>query len=138
MKIYIADNDIKHTELLEEVIPSIPGVKSVAIFPYSAQAMCYIDQYKPDVVIMDNIKDGVFDAALLERTREQNPDALIVVYTDKQNKRYHMVSQDIGIDHFAYKNAGTEYVKFVVWDHIQTHAEKETSTLRGNSSRSGS
>jgi DNA-binding NarL/FixJ family response regulator len=124
MKIYIANSERRSTEELEGVIPRIPGIRSAAFFKYSQENDQFIKQFKPDIVIMDNFINGVFDMSLMDQIDQHAPNALKIIYTGLENKKYQIVSPEFGVDHFVYKNAGTEYLKFVIWDHIQNvHAE---------------
>jgi len=114
MKIVLADDSKIVRQRIISLLEEIEGVQVVAEAENSHQAVQYVEDLKPDLIILDiRMPDGSGLEAL-KILKDRNLSVVKMIFTNYPNEQYRKKCMELGADYFFDKSTDFEEMVDVV------------------------
>jgi len=114
MKIVLADDSKILRQRIISLLEEIQGVQVVAEAENSHQAIQYVEDLKPDLIILDiRMPDGGGLEAL-KVLKDKNISVTKMIFTNYPNEQYRKKCMELGADYFFDKSTNCEKMVDVV------------------------
>ena len=116
MKIIVVDDSRIQCERVISMLSTIPEVEIVAEAENSHEAIKYIEELKPDVLILDTRMPDENGLKVLKDIQQKKLSLIKIIFTNYPIQQYKAKCFELGADYFFYKatefNALKEMVMF--------------------------
>jgi len=114
MKIVLADDSKILRQRIISLLEEIDGVRVVAEAENSHQAIQYVEELKPDLIILDiRMPDGG-GLEVLKELENKNISVIKMIFTNYPNEQYRKKCMELGADYFFDKSTDFEEMVDVV------------------------
>jgi len=114
MKVFIADDSPILCERLKTMLSDFPEVEISGQAKDTPEAIKFIKELKPDVVILDIRMPGGSGIEVLQSIKKDRPDIKVIVFTNYPYPQYRKKCMDLGADFFFAKATESEEVPKVI------------------------
>jgi len=114
MKVFIADDSPILCERLKTMLSDFPEVEISGQAKDTPEAIKFIKELKPDVVILDIRMPGGSGIEVLQSIKKDRPDIKVIVFTNYPYPQYRKKCMELGADFFFAKATESEEVPKVI------------------------
>jgi len=108
--VLIADDHPIFRKGLKHVLESLPWLEIVGEAENGESALLLINRLQPDIVILDIAMPGQDGLSVLEKTRKQWPNQIVIIITSYDDKAYLDRAMLLGAKGFMLKDSAAEYL----------------------------
>jgi DNA-binding NarL/FixJ family response regulator len=119
MKVFIADDSPILCERLKTMLSDFPEVEISGQAKDTPEAIKFIKELKPDVVILDIRMPGGSGIEVLQSIKKDRPDIKVIVFTNYPYPQYRKKCMDLGADFFFAKATESDQIPVAVSELIQ-------------------
>lgn len=110
MRVFIADDSEIFLERLKAVISEVPDIEIVGESGEVQEAIRFIDELKPDIVVLDIKMPGGSGIDVLRNIKNNRPGPVVIMLTNYPYHQYKKKCMELGADLFFYKLTEVEKV----------------------------
>jgi len=114
MKVFIADDSPILRERLKTMLSDFPEVEISGQAKDTPEAIKFIKELKPDIVILDIRMPGGSGIEVLQSIKKDRPDIKVIVFTNYPYPQYRKKCMNLGADFFFAKATESEEVPKVI------------------------
>ena len=116
MKIIVVDDSRIQCERVISMLSTIPEVEIVAEAENSHEAIKYIEELKPDVLILDTRMPDENGLKVLKDIQQKKLSLIKIIFTNYPIQQYKAKCFELGADYFFYKATEFNALKEIVHD----------------------
>lgn len=106
--VLIADDHPIFRQGLKHVLESLSWLKVIGEADNGESALILIDRLQPDILILDIAMPGQDGLSVLEKSRAQRPDRIVIIITSYDDKAYLDRAMDLGAKGYLLKDNAAE------------------------------
>ncbi len=106
--VLIADDHPIFRQGLKHVLESLAWLKVIGEADNGESALILIDRLQPDILILDIAMPGQDGLSVLEKSRAQRPDRIVIIITSYDDKAYLDRAMDLGAKGYLLKDNAAE------------------------------
>lgn len=127
LELMIADDSSLMRDRLTFLLSEIPGIEIVAKSMNVEDTVRKVEQFQPDVLILDWQLIGGSGIDVLNRIKEKETSPIVMIFTNYPQEQYRRAAIAAGADYFFYKS--TEFEKlFTTLELLETNNMCRTKT----------
>ena len=110
MRVMVVDDSTPIRQRLIASFRKASGVEAVAEAPSGEAALALLDDFRPDLIILDLMLPGMSGIEVLKTLKERRPAVKVAVFTNYPNSTFRRRCLELGATHFFGKTTELERI----------------------------
>ncbi len=128
MNVLVVDDSAATRERLVDMVSQLEGIEVALQAQNGLEALSHVNEFAPDVVIMDIRMPGTSGINVLARIKEGRPRPVVIMLTNYTYPQYRQVCVKLGADYFLDKTTEFERIPRILADLINNTMKRPTQT----------